>query len=809
MDRRRVRHRGQRGDDRIGDRDRTGEGVGQRPALSARPRAAGLLLAGRRGLGTHLRDRTRIRGQVHRAAALDQHAGGHGDRRRRRRLCVPDAEERRTAGLPNAFGSRGRIHADDVVGQQPTVRAERDPRLGGLHQHLDRQGGQVVEEAQRRVGEEVRFEGGEAERVGERPVFGLGDQVDVRRRQGGPRPDVDVHGLAEEAGREQVLELGRGHAACPEHDVVRKAGCARDAGGQRHAGADDDAVGKHFEVAAAGEHVPLEAHGVPRRVRFQRRRAALIAVEQQVGGEQRIDRPHDDRVGTEQPADGQRVGRVDELERAGRHAEGADEVQPLEPDASVARRGSRFQDDRLAEDGAADVDVVRVAAVERVEVVHPGIENRVAVDRGGPGFIDGRGVERGVGAGGLVHREGVRRARAAADGATHAAARLEPEGVAGDQCSAGQILEACEASALHRAGVRAGDAPGHLRVLGAVERVGPAAADDGVDRRELAHAGRGRRRQTHVYRPGVGRIVERVGGGPGTAVVVAAAVDRTDRTPGRNPEEVVAAFPDQGFHSGERPAVQRPLAGSTHDPDVRHVRPEQRIRTAARPAVDDAGEGTARDHQEDVVGTAAAEVLDALEFDHRTSGGGCRPRIRTADDPLGGGVRPAQRIRAGPAHELNAAADRGHAGVDREVHVEAGPLDAHARGDRAEGFRGEHLRRDRGVHHLQVRPVQQQSQGRVVDRRVHQVGGRDAVFQRLHAKRTAAPGGLPDGLTLGGREQLANPGTHGHGICPLGACEIQKHGRGVRGLRRRSALASFNSDETADAPSEGTGSVRR
>ena len=809
MDRRRVRHRGQRGDDRIGDRDRAGEGVAQRAALSARPRAAGLLLTGRCGLGTHLRDRARIRGQVHRAAAFDQHAGGHGDRRRRGRLRVPDAEERRAAGLADALGCCRRIDAYDVVGQQSAVRAERDPRLGGLHQDLDRQRAQVVEEAQRRVGEEVRFERGEAERVGEWPVFGLGDQVDVRRRQRRPRPDVDVHGLAEEAGREQVLELGRGHAAGAEHDVVRQAGCARDAGGQRRAGADDDAVGERFEITAAGEHVPLEPHRVPRRVRFQRRRAALIAVEQQVGGEQRIDRPDDDRVGPEQPADGQRVGRVDELECAGRHRQGADEVQPLEPDARVARRGSRFQDDRLAEDGAADVDVVRVAAVERVEVVHSGIENRLAVDRGGPGFVDGRGVERGVGAGGLVDREGVRRARAAADGAAHAAARLESERIAGDQGGTGQILEAGEARALHRAGVRAGDAPGHLRVFGAVQRVDPAAADDGIDRRELAHAGGGGRRQVHVHRAALGRIVERVGGGPGTAVVVVAAVDRIDRTAGRDPEEVVAAFPDQGFHSGERPAVQRPLAGSTHDPDIRHVRPEQGIRAATRPAVDDASDGATRDYEEDVVGIAAAEVLDSLELDHRAGFGGRRPRADAADDPLGRGIRPTQRVRARTAHELNVPADRGHAGVDREVHVEPGSVDEHAGGDGAEGFGGEHLRRDRGVDDLQVRPVQQQGQRGVVDRRVHQVGGRDAVFQRLHAKRTAAPGGLPDGLTLGGREQLANPGTHGHGICPLGACEIQKHGRGVRGLRRRSALASFNSDCDADAPSEGTGSVRR
>ena len=543
VNRRRVGHRGQRGDDRVGDRDRAGEGVRQGAAPSAR-RPAGLLLAGGRGLRAHVGGGPRVRGNVHRPAPLDEYAGGHVDRGRGRRLGVADAEEGRAAGLAGARGGGGRVDADDVVGQEATVHAEGYLRLRALHQHFDREGGQVVEEAQGRVREEVRLERGQAESLRERPVLGLGDQVDARRRQGGPWADIDGHGLAQEAGREQVLEFGGGHPAGAEHDVAGQAWGTRDAGGQRHPRGDDDAVREHLQVAAVRGHVPLEPHRVSGRVRLQRRRAAFVAVEQKVGGKQRVERPDDDRVGTRPPAHGQRVGRADELERTRRHGKGTDEIQPFVPDAGAAWGGPGFQHDGLAEDRAGDADVVRVAARERVEVVHAGVADRRAVDRHGPGLIDGRGVERRVVAGGLEDRETVRSARAAGDGAGHAAALLEPEGVAGDQAGTGQVLEPREADGLHRAGIRPGDAPDDLRVFGAVERVRPGTADDRVDGRERAHAGGDGRRQVDVHRPGLCGIVQGIDGGRGAAVDIAAAVDGSDRTTGRDSERVVATAPD-------------------------------------------------------------------------------------------------------------------------------------------------------------------------------------------------------------------------------------------------------------------------
>ncbi len=79
------------------------------------------------------------------------------DRRRGVGLRVADAEQL-ALGQSGRVGAGRRVDADHVVGLDLGAGVDRDLGLGGLDEHLDRQRDQVLQEAHRRVEEELRLE---------------------------------------------------------------------------------------------------------------------------------------------------------------------------------------------------------------------------------------------------------------------------------------------------------------------------------------------------------------------------------------------------------------------------------------------------------------------------------------------------------------------------------------------------------------------------------------------------------------------------------------------------------------------------
>ena len=152
-------------------------------------------------------------------ATFDLNAVRNLDRGGRIGLRIAEAEEL-ALGLRTGVGAGRGVDADHVVGQDLRTVADRDLRLGGLDQHLDGQRDEILQETHGRVEEELRLQRGQAQRVGQCAVFGLGHQVDVAGAQRGVGADVDRDTLGQVARGQQVLDLRRADAAGAEDDVV-------------------------------------------------------------------------------------------------------------------------------------------------------------------------------------------------------------------------------------------------------------------------------------------------------------------------------------------------------------------------------------------------------------------------------------------------------------------------------------------------------------------------------------------------------------------------------------------------------------